>query len=45
MADFAGGAVGGVELSAAFEEFGEFGFECGELAASLSDFGEFGFEE
>mgnify|MGYP000436334678 CR=1 FL=1 len=37
MADFAGGAVGWVELSAAFEEFGEFAFECGELAATLSD--------
>ena len=45
MADFAGGAVGWVELSAAFEEFGEFAFERGELAATLSDFGEFGFEE
>lgn len=45
VADFASGAVCWVELSAAFEEFGQFGFKCGELAAPFSNLSEFGFEE
>jgi len=45
VADFASGAVCWVELSAALEEFGQFGFKCGELAASFSNLSEFGFEE
>jgi hypothetical protein len=45
VADLAGGAVCRVELSAAIEELGKFGFECGQLTPSVADLGEFGFEE
>ena len=45
MADFAGSAVCWVELSAAIEGLGEFGFERGQLAAPFSDLSEFGFED
>lgn len=45
MADLAGGAICWVELSAAVEELGEFGFKRGQLATPLANLGEFGFEE
>ena len=44
VADLACRAVCGVELSAAIEELGEFGFERGQVAAPFPNFDKFGFE-
>lgn len=45
VADIGVGAVGWVELVAAFDELVEFVFERGELSAALLDIAEFGLEE